>query len=61
MFGKPEDKTPPPLFWVVRRAHVVASLKESWDPSELKGEKILLPGLLVGFSVLAEVLSRRKE
>ena len=41
--------------------HVVVSSKESLDPSELEGEKILLSGLLVGFSVLAEVLSRRKE
>ena len=35
--------------------------KESLDPSELEGEKILLSGLLVGFLMLAEVLSRRKE
>ena len=41
--------------------HVAVSSKESWDPSELKGEKSLLSGLIVGFSVLAEVLSRRKE
>ena len=37
------------------------SSKESLDPSELEGEKILLSGLLDGFSELAEVLSRRKE
>ena len=38
----------------------VISSKESWDPSKLKGDKILLSGLLVKFSVLAQVLSRRK-
>ena len=41
--------------------HVAVSSKESLDPSELEGEKILLSGLLDGFSELAEVLSRRKE
>ena len=40
---------------------VVVSSKESLDPCELEGEKILLSGLLDGFSELAEVLSRRKE
>jgi hypothetical protein len=40
--------------------HVAISSKESWDPSKLKGEKILLSGLLVEFSVSAGVLSRRK-
>ena len=40
---------------------VAVSSKESLDPSELEGEKILLSGLLDGFSELAEVLSRRKE
>ena len=34
--------------------------KESEDPNELRGVKSLLSGLLVGFSVLAKVLSRRK-
>ena len=37
------------------------SSKESLDPSELEGEKILLSGLLDEFSVLPEVLSRSKE
>ena len=41
--------------------HVAISSKESLDPCELEGEKILLSGLLDGFSELAEVLSRRKE
>ena len=41
--------------------HVAVSSKESLDPCELEGEKILLSGLLDGFSELAEVLSRRKE
>ena len=40
---------------------VAVSSKESLDPSELEGEKILLSDLLVRFSVLAEVLSWRKE
>ena len=40
---------------------VAVSSKESLDPCELEGEKILLSGLLDGFSVLAEVLSQRKE
>ena len=40
---------------------VAVSSKESLDPSELEGEKSLLSDLLVGFSMLAEVLSRRKE
>ena len=40
---------------------VAISSKESLDPCELEGEKILLSGLLDGFSELAEVLSRRKE
>ena len=40
---------------------VAVSSKESLDPCELEGEKILLSGLLDGFSELAEVLSRRKE
>ena len=40
---------------------VAVSSKESLDPCELEGEKILLSGLLDGFSEVAEVLSRRKE
>ena len=35
--------------------HVAVSSKESLDPSELEGEKILLSGLLDGFSVLARI------
>ena len=34
--------------------------KESEDPSELRGVKSLLSGLLIKFSVLAKVLSKRK-
>ena len=41
-------------------SHVVVASKESEDPNELRGVKSLLSGLLVGFSVLAKVLSRRK-
>ena len=40
---------------------VAVSSKESLDPSKLEGVKILLSGLLDGFTVLAEDLSRRKE
>ena len=40
---------------------VGVSSKESLDPCELDGEKILLSDLLGEFSELAEVLSRRKE
>ena len=40
---------------------VAVSSKESWDPSELEGEKSLLSGLLVGILVLAEVLSGKEE
>ena len=41
-------------------SHVVVASKESEDPNELRGVKILLSGLLVEFSVLAKVLSQRK-
>ena len=34
--------------------------KESEDPDELRGVKILLSGLLFGFFVLAKARSRRK-
>ena len=39
---------------------VAIASKESEDPHELRGVKSLLSGLLVEFSVLAKVLSRRK-
>ena len=34
--------------------------KESEDPNELRGVKTLLSGLLVQFSIMTKVLSRRK-
>ena len=43
------------------KLHVAVSSKESLDPCELEGEKILLSGLLDGFSELAEVLSQKEE
>ena len=54
MFGKPAEVTTGEL-------RVAASSKESLDPSEQGGKKILIFGLLDGFSVLAEDLNRRKE
>ena len=42
-----------PQFQLHDGLHAAAFSNESWDPSELKGEKILLSGLLVGFSMLA--------
>ena len=41
-------------------SHAVVALKESGDPNKLTGEKSLLSGLLIEFSVLAKALSRRK-
>ena len=44
----------------VAGSRVAVASKESEDPNELRGVKTLLSGLLVEFSVLAKVLSRRK-
>ena len=41
-------------------ARAAVASKESEDPNELRGVKSLFSGLLVEFSVLAKVLSRRK-
>ena len=44
----------------VAGSRAAVASKESDDPNELRGVKSLLSGLLVEFSVLAKVLSRRK-
>ena len=60
-------------YWVSRRtilhlrcsesgagSRVVVASKESEDPNEIRGVKILLSGLLVEFSILENVLSQRE-
>ena len=41
-------------------SHAVVASKENQDPDELRGVKILLFGLLFGFSILAKARSQMR-
>ena len=61
VFGKPDEVTTCHYAGLYNELHAAISSKESLDPDKLEGVKILLSGMLDGFSVLAEDLNRRKE